>query len=67
MKSTQGARRIFWMVRLLGALGLIIVALVITQIGFQLKSIRASRAHLQRARAFEANVTRRVPERCGSS
>jgi two-component system sensor histidine kinase/response regulator len=40
MRDPQGARRIFWMVRLLGVLGPILVAVVIGQIGLQVKSIR---------------------------
>src|SRR6202047_3968937 len=47
MSTTRGARRIFWMVRLLGALGLAIVVVMIGQIGLQLKSIRTSRVRLQ--------------------
>ena len=47
MNTTRGARRIFWLVRLLGALGLAIVVVMIGQIGLQLKSIRTSRVRLQ--------------------
>jgi signal transduction histidine kinase/DNA-binding response OmpR family regulator len=47
MNTTRGARRIFWMVRLLGALGLAFVGVTIGQIGLQLKSIRTSRVRLQ--------------------
>ncbi len=47
MSTTQGARRIFWMVRLLGALGLVIVVVIICQVSFQLSSIRNSRTRLQ--------------------
>ncbi len=47
MSTTRGARRIFWLVRLLGALGLAIVVVMIGQIGLQLKSIRTSRVRLQ--------------------
>ena len=47
MSTTQGARRIFWMVRLLGALGLVIVVVIICQVTFQLSSIRNSRTRLQ--------------------
>jgi hypothetical protein len=42
MNTTRGARRIFWLVRLLGALGLAIVVVMIGQSGLQLKSIRTS-------------------------
>ena len=47
MNTTGGARRIFWMVRLLVALGLAFVVVIIGQIGLQLKSIRTSRVRLQ--------------------
>src|ERR1700674_2630970 len=47
MNTTRGARRIFWLVRLLGALGLAIVVVMIGQIGLQLKSIRTGRVRLQ--------------------
>ena len=47
MNTTGGARRIFWLVRLLGALGLAIVVVMIGQSGLQLKSIRTSRVRFQ--------------------
>ena len=47
MNTTRGARRVFWLVRLLGALGLAIVVVMIGQIGLQLKSIRTGRVRLQ--------------------
>ena len=47
MNTTRGARRIFWLVRLLGALGLAIVVVMIGQSGLQLKSIRTSRMRFQ--------------------
>jgi signal transduction histidine kinase/PleD family two-component response regulator len=47
MNTTRGARRIFWLVRLLGALGLAIVVVMIGQSGLQLKSIRTSRVRFQ--------------------
>jgi hypothetical protein len=42
MRRPQGAHRIFWMVRLLGLLGLILVAVVMSQIGLQMKWISTS-------------------------
>jgi two-component system, sensor histidine kinase and response regulator len=40
--------RIFWMARLLGALGLLMVVIVVSQSGSELKSIKIGRAKLQR-------------------
>jgi hypothetical protein len=53
MKS-QGGLGIFWMVRLLGALGFVMVAVMIGQSGLQLRSIRNSRVHLQKE--YDANL-----------
>src|SRR3984893_9779494 len=47
MKSTGRGPGIFWMVRLLGALGFVMVAVMIGQSGLQLQSIRSSRLRLQ--------------------
>src|ERR1700730_16485338 len=47
MKSTGRGPGIFWMVRLLGALGFGRVAVMIGQSGLQLQSIRSSRLRLQ--------------------
>ena len=42
------SKRIFWMARLLGALGLLMVVIVVSQSGLELKSIKIGRAKLQR-------------------
>ncbi|MEA3146094.1 MAG: hypothetical protein QOI53_1561 [Verrucomicrobiota bacterium] len=47
MKTSQPVQPIFWMVRLLGALGFVMVAVMIGQSGLQLRSIRTSRVRLQ--------------------
>src|SRR6202521_1385179 len=47
MKTTRRGPGIFWMVRLLGALGFVMVAVMIGQSGLQLRSIRTSRVRLQ--------------------
>jgi hypothetical protein len=50
MNAMQVERRILRMVRLLGALGLAMVAILIAQIGFELKSIHTNRQRLQEQR-----------------
>jgi two-component system sensor histidine kinase/response regulator len=47
MKTTQRGQPIFWMVRLLAALGFIMVAVMIGQSGLQLQSMRTGRVRLQ--------------------
>ena len=47
MKTTQRGQPIFWMVRLLAALGFIMVAVMIGQSGSQLQSMRTGRVRLQ--------------------
>jgi two-component system, sensor histidine kinase and response regulator len=46
--SGRESTRIFWMARLLGALGLLMVVIVVSQSGLELKSIKIGRAKLQR-------------------
>src|ERR1700694_5178427 len=60
MSATKGARRIFWMVRLLGALGLVIVVVIICQISFQLSSIRNSRTRLQSEEDRQNQTSRKI-------
>ena len=60
MSTTQGARRIFWMVRLLGALGLVIVVVIICQVSFQLSSIRNSRTRLQSEEDRQNQTSRKI-------
>jgi hypothetical protein len=47
MSGTESTR-IFWMARLLGALGLLMVVIVVSNSGLELKSIKIGRAKLQR-------------------
>src|SRR5580704_12668211 len=63
MSTTRGARRIFWMVRLLGALGLAIVVVMIGQIGLQLKSIRTSRVRLQEEQSSLNQASQEILQR----
>jgi two-component system, sensor histidine kinase and response regulator len=56
--KTQGG--IFWMVRLLGTLGFVMVAVMIGQSGLQLRSIRNSRVHLQKQQEQLNQSTREI-------
>jgi two-component system, sensor histidine kinase and response regulator len=47
MKTAQGGQRIVWMVQLLGALGLLMVAMTVAQIGLELQSMRSTRKRLE--------------------
>ena len=47
MKTTRRGQPIFWMVRLLAALGFVMVAVMIGQSGLQLQSMRTGRVRLQ--------------------
>src|ERR1700675_3869661 len=60
MSTTHGARRIFWMVRLLGALSLAIIVVIICQISFQLSSIRNSRTRLQSEEDRQNQTSRKI-------
>jgi PAS domain S-box-containing protein len=48
MKTPQGGRRIIWMVRLLVALGVVMVAVTIGRLGFQQRFVRANRIRLEK-------------------
>src|ERR1700692_2964339 len=63
MKSTGRGPGIFWMVRLLGALGFVMVAVMIGQSGLQLQSIRTSRVRLQEDQEHLNQPTRDIVER----
>ena len=63
MNTTKGARRIFWMVRLLGGLGLAMVLVMIGQIGLQLKSIRATRVRLQGEQSALSQTSQEISQR----
>jgi two-component system sensor histidine kinase/response regulator len=63
MKTTQRGQAIFWMVRLLGALGFVMVAVMIGQNGLQLQSIRAGRVRLQEEQEHLNQPTREILQR----
>jgi two-component system sensor histidine kinase/response regulator len=67
MKTTQRGQPIFWMVRLLGALGFVIVAVMIGQSGLQLQSMRTSRVRLQEEQDHLNQPTREILERAGAA
>ena len=64
MNTTRGARRIFWLVRLLGALGLAIVVVMIGQSGLQLKSIRTSRVRFQEEQSARNQASQEIFDGC---
>ncbi|MBV8376006.1 MAG: response regulator [Verrucomicrobia bacterium] len=63
MKTSERGQAIFWMVRLLGALGFVMVAVMIGQNGLQLQSIRHSRAQLQGQQEHLNQTTREILQR----
>jgi Tfp pilus assembly protein PilN len=63
MKTTERGQAIFWMVRLLGALGFIMVAVLIGQNGLQVQSIRTSRLQLQEEQEHLNQQTREILQR----
>jgi two-component system, sensor histidine kinase and response regulator len=63
MKTSQRGQAIFWMVRLLGALGFVMVAVMIGQSGLQLQSIRTSRERLQEEQENLNQPTREIVQR----
>jgi two-component system, sensor histidine kinase and response regulator len=63
MKTSQRGQAIFWMVRLLGALGFVMVAVMIGQSGLQLQSIRTSRGRLQEEQENLNQPTREIVQR----
>jgi len=67
MRRTEGARRIYWMVRLLGALGLVMIAVMIGQNGLQLQSIRTSRMRLQEQQEVLHQASREILQRAGAA
>ena len=67
MKTTRRGPGIFWMVRLLGALGFVMVAVMIGQSGLQLQSIRTSRVRLQEQQEHLNQPTREILQRAGEA
>jgi signal transduction histidine kinase len=60
MNTAQRGPGIFWMVRLLGALGFVMVAVMIGQNSWQLQSIRISRLRLQEQQEHLNQPTREI-------
>jgi two-component system sensor histidine kinase/response regulator len=67
MKSPRRGPGIFWMVRLLAALGFLTVAVMIGQSGLQLQSIRTSRLRLQDQQEHLNQSTREILHRAGEA
>ena len=67
MKTTRRGPGIFWMVRLLGALGFVMVAVMIGQSGLQLQSMRTNRARLQEQQEHLNQPTREILQHAGEA
>src|ERR1700722_18168796 len=67
MKTTPQRQPIFWMVRLLEALGFVMVAVMIGQSGLQLQSIRSSRLRLQEQQEHLNQPAREILQRAGEA
>ena len=67
MKTTDEGQGIFWMVRMLGALGFVMVAVMIGQSGLQLQSIRTSRVRLQEQQEHFNQPIREILQRAGEA
>lgn len=63
MKMAYRREGIFWMVRLLGALGFVMVAVMIGQSGLQLRSMRTSRERLQEQEEHLSQSTQEILQR----
>jgi hypothetical protein len=63
MKVTQRRQPIFWMVRLLGAIGFVMVGVMIGQSGLQLQSIRTERMRLEEQQERLSRATREITQR----
>ena len=61
--SGRESARIFWMVRLLGALGLLMVVIVVSQSGLELKSIQTGRAELQQQQESLERASQEIAQR----
>ena len=67
MKTIRRGPGILWMVRLLGALGFVMVAVIIGQSGLQLQSIRNSRMRLQEQQEHLNQPTREILKLAGEA
>src|SRR5258708_26079014 len=66
MSGTE-SRRIFWMSRLLGALGLVMVVVVVSQSGLELKSIQTGRAELQEQQERLERASQEIAQRAAEA
>jgi two-component system sensor histidine kinase/response regulator len=67
MKTAERRQGIFWMVRLLGALGFVMVVVMIGQSGLQLRSMRTGRELLQEQQEHLNQPAREILERVGEA
>jgi two-component system sensor histidine kinase/response regulator len=67
MKTSRRGPGIFWMVRLLGALGFVMVVVVIGQSGLQLQSIRTIRVRLREQQEQLNQPTREILQLAGEA
>jgi two-component system sensor histidine kinase/response regulator len=67
MKAITARRSIFWMVWLLGGLGLVMVAVITGQISLQLKSMHTKRLRLQAGQEHLNQVTREILQRVAAA
>jgi two-component system sensor histidine kinase/response regulator len=65
MKTHAGGRRIIWMVRLLGVLGVVMVAVTIGRLGFQQRYVRTNRIRLQEQQEFLDQTARAILQGAG--
>jgi two-component system sensor histidine kinase/response regulator len=65
--SGRESARIFWMVRLLGALGLVMVVIVVSQSGLELKSIQTGRAELQEQQERLERASQQIAQRAAEA
>src|ERR1700760_4034605 len=63
MKVPQGKQPIFWLVRLLGAIGFVMAVVMIGQTGLQLQSIRTDRLRLEDQQEHLSQATREIIRR----
>ena len=67
MNGSQNIRRIFWLVRSLAALGLLMVVIVVSQSGLELNSIRTGRARLQEQHERLERASREIAQRAAEA
>jgi two-component system, sensor histidine kinase and response regulator len=65
--SGKESTRIFWMSRLLGALGLVMVIIVVSQSGLELKSIQTGRAELQEQQERLERASQEIAQRAAEA